>query len=148
MFTTPTVAAFKSRFVRDFNYAPETDQSNLQYVLDADITNAYNLALLNFNPGLYGTEAQSTEVFMWLSAFYLVFSIQTSSAGLSSQSNFPISSKSVGGVSISFNIPEVYMKDPVLSQYTQNGYGMMYLNLVMQYMVGNVRIAPGTTTWD
>lgn len=148
MFTTPTVAQFKARFVRDFNYAPETDQTNLNYVLDADITNAYNLALLNFNPGLYGTDAQSLEVFMWLSAFYLVWSIQTSSQGLSSQSNFPINSKSVGGVSLSFSIPQRYTDDPVLSQYTQNGYGMMYLNLVMQYMVGNIGIVPGTTTWD
>lgn len=144
----PTTAApFKAQFVRDFNYAPDTDATNLQYVTDADILAAYKNALQNFNPSIFGTLTpvdQVTPVFLWLAAFYLVWSIQNSSTGLGSQSKFPISSKSVGGIALSFSIPEAYLKNPVLSQYAQNGYGMMYLSFALPKTIGNVAIAWGT----
>jgi hypothetical protein len=142
-----TSAPFKAQFVRDFNYAPDTDANNLAYVTDADILAAYNNALQNFNPGLFGTLTpvdQITPVFLWLSAFYLVWSIQNSTAGLSSQSKFPINNKSVGGIALGFAIPEQYLKNPVLSQYAQNGYGMMYLSFALPKTIGNVQIAFGT----
>lgn len=141
-----TSAPFKAQFVRDFNYAPTTDANNLAYVTDADILAAYTNALQNFNPSIFGTLTpidQITPVFLWLTAYYLVASIQNSSTGLSSQSKFPISNKSVGGVALGFSIPEAYLKNPVLSQYATNGYGMMYLSFALQKTIGNVRIAFG-----
>ena len=148
MWTPPTVSDFKSFFQRDFNYAPSTDPNNLDYIIDGDITKAINEGEINFNTSLYGTDAQVTNVFMYLAAFFLVFNIQNSMKGITSQSRFPISSNSVGGVSISFQLPERYAKDPILSMYTQNGYGMKYLALSLPFLSGNVNLIEGTTTFD
>ena len=146
--TAPSIADFKAYFTRDFNYATEHDEpQNDEYVLDSDITKAIAEAEINFNAELYGTDAQVTAVFMYLVAFCLVINLQNSSKGIASQSKFPISSNSVGGVSVSYQIPDKYAKDPVLSQYTQNGYGMKYLSLVIPYLTGNVELIEGTTTW-
>ena len=148
MWTAPTIAEFKAFFARDFNFAPSTDPNNLDYVIDADITKAIAEGEINFNSSSYGTNAQITNVFMYLAAFYLVFNLQNSMKGITSQSKFPINSNSVGSVSISFQIPERYAKDPVLSMYTQNGYGMKYLSLVLPFLSGNVDLIEGTTTYD
>lgn len=148
MWTPPSIAEFKAFFARDFNYAPSTDPNNLDYIIDGDITKAINEGEINFNTSLYGTDAQVTNVFMYLAAFFLVFNIQNSMKGITSQSRFPISSNSVGGVSISFQLPERYAKDPILSMYTQNGYGMKYLALSLPFLSGNVNLIEGTTTFD
>jgi len=142
----PTAAEFKAFFVRDFNYAPDTDPSNLNYILDADINRAISDALINFTPGLFETDAKTTSVFMYLAAFYLVMNLQLSSQGVGSKSNFPISSKSVGGVSVTFMIPERYMKDPYIAMLAQNGYGVNYLSFVLPYTIGNVKTIFGTTS--
>lgn len=146
--TRPTAADFKAFFARDFNFAPASDPSNLSYITDADITRAMDEAELNFNTELFGSDAQTTNAFMYLVAFSMIVNIQNSSKGLSSQSKFPISSNSVGGISIQYQIPEKYAKDPVLSQYTQNGYGMKYLSLVLPLIIGHVVHSEGTTRWD
>jgi len=144
--SVPAVSAFKSKFVRDFNYAPASKPNDLNFVTDADIQSAYDNAELNFNPSLFGTDAQINNVFLYLAAFYLVESIKTSSQGFGSQANFPINSKSVGGVSVAFTIPEKYMKNPQLAVFANNGYGMIYLSLVLPFAVGNVETIHGTTT--
>lgn len=148
MWTQPTVADFKAFFFRDFNYAPSSDPSNLKHVIDADITKAINQALLNFNEDLFGSDDQVTMVFMYLAAFYLVYDIQTSAQGLSSQSNFQISSKSVGGVAVSYSIPDKFSRDPALAIYAQNGYGLKYLSMAIPMIIGNVQVVEGTTTFD
>ncbi len=145
--TVPTTSDFKSFFNRDFNYAPASAPNDLNYVCDSDITKAINLAFQNFNPSLFGTDAQVTNVFMYLVAFYLVYNIQTSTKGLYSQSKFPISSSSVGGVAVTYELPERYAKDPTLSLFTQNGYGMLYLSFALPQTVGNVGVLNGTTTF-
>ena len=147
MWTAPQPNEFQAYFARDFNKAPANDQNNLDYVTTADITKATNQALINFNPDLYGTNDQITLVFMWLVAFYLVYDLQTSAKGLAAQSKFPISGTSVGGVSINFQIPERFSKDPILNVFTQNGYGMKYLSLALPYLVGHVGVIGGTTTY-
>lgn len=144
-FVPPTVTDFKTKFLRDFNYAPSTDLTNLDYVTDTDIQNAIDLALANFAQDLFGDSAN--QIFFWLAAFYLVYSLQTSAKGITSQSRFPIESSSVGGVSVSFAIPEEYTKNPNLNMFTMNGYGLMYLNLAYPYTIGNVDITEGTTTF-
>ncbi len=144
--TPPTVSDFKEYFFRDFQYAPAGDPDNQNYIIDLDITKAIGEAFANFSPGLYGTNAQVNIVFMYLVAFYLVFDLQNSAKGISSQANFPINSETVGGVSIGFTIPEKYTKSAFLAQYTANGYGMKYLSLVLPFTVGNVGVAFGTTT--
>ena len=156
--TVPTYAQFQALFWRDFNYAPTGDPNNQAYVCVQDINQAISDAQQNFNPGIFGIGqnlvnpnpnglANATNVFLYLVAFYLVVNLQNSAKGISSQTNFPISSKSAGGVAVSYSIPERYLKSPIMSQYTQNGYGMKYLSLVLPYTVGNISIIPGTTTF-
>lgn len=154
----PTAAQFQAQFVRDFNYAPASDPNNLNYVTVADINQAISNAQQNFNPNAFGVGqnlvnpnpnnlANATNVFLYLSAFYLCWNLQNSAKGVSSQTNFPINSKSAGGVAVTYTVPERYAKSPILSIYTQNGYGMVYLSLVLPYTVGNVKLIPGTTTY-
>lgn len=144
--TAPTVSEFKSFFARDFYFASASDPNNLDYIVDSDITRAINEGQINFNDGLFGSDAQVTNVFMYLAAFCLVRNIQNSAKGLTSQSKFPISGTSVGSVSVNFQIPEAYSKDPFISSFTQNGYGMRYLELAFPFLIGNVGISEGWTT--
>jgi hypothetical protein len=128
-----TIADFKAYFARDFAYAPADDALNLDYIIDGDITRAIAEASVNFNETLFDDPSIP---FVYLVAFQLVTNLQNSAKGISSQSKFPISSESVGGVSISFQIPDRYQKDPIIQQYAKNGYGMKYLELVLPYLVG------------
>lgn len=144
--TAPTPADFKSFFARDFNFAPVDNPNNIDLIMDSDITRAINEALINFNSCLFGSDAQSTNVFMYLAAYMLVCNLQTSAQGLASQSKFPISSTNVGSVSVSFQIPDAYSKDPYFSAFSRNGYGMKYLELVWPFLIGNVQIFQGGTT--
>lgn len=145
---TPTIAEFKTFFVRDFPFAPASDPADAEnYIIDADITRAISEAEINFN-AQYGTDDQCKIVFMYLIAFYLVTNIQNSTRGLNAQAKFPMNSNSVGGVSVSYQIPDKIAKDMFLSQYTQNGYGMKYLSLVAPFLIGGVSLIEGTTTFD
>jgi hypothetical protein len=141
--TPPVYSDFQAFFARDFYFASETDPNNLDFVTEADFDKALIEAQINFNPGLYGTDASTTNVFMYLLAFCMVRNIQNSTKGVNSVSKFPISSNSVGGVAISFQIPEAYSKDPFLSSLTVNGYGMRFLEFTLPLLVGNVFVAPG-----
>lgn len=144
----PSITDFKTYFARDFNFATEHNEpQNLEYVVDADITKALTEANINFNSSLFGEDFEVTAVFMYLVAFYLVVNLQNSVKGVASQSKFPISSTSVGGVSVTFQIPDRFQKDPYIQQFTQNGYGMKYLSLVLPFIIGNVTLLEGTTTW-
>jgi hypothetical protein len=130
-----SVSDFKAFFARDFNYAPTEDQTNVdEYIVDADITRAIAEAQVNFNESLFDTVNVGL-IFAYLVAFHLVANLQNSAKGISSQSKFPISSTSVGGVSISFQIPDRYAKDPIIQQYTQNGYGKKYVEFALPYLV-------------
>jgi hypothetical protein len=145
--TAPTASDFRAFFVRDFNYAPTGDPNNLEFITDADIARALSDALIAFNPSLFGDDGQSTTGFMYLAAFHLTMAIQNSMKGIASQFKFPVSSNSVNGVSVNFQLPERYATDPVLSIYTHNGYGMKYLSLVLPFLIGNVQVQCGTTTF-
>ena len=145
--TRPTIADFKAYFVRDFNYAPADDPSNQKFVMDGDITKAMDQAEANFNPGLgYAPDSAVSMAFLWLAAFYMVEDLKVSGQGVASQANFPISSKSVQGVSLSYAIPEAYTKDAFISYLASNGYGMKYLSLSLPFTIGRVEVVEGTTT--
>lgn len=144
--TKPTTTEFKAYFTRDFNYAPSGSPDDLDFVTDGDITKAMGQASVNFPTNLFKSNEDTTIAYMWLAAFYLVYDIQMSSQGLGSRSNFPISSQQVGGVSVTFSIPERYLKDPQVAIYTQNGYGMKYLGMALPHLVGHVTVVNGQTT--
>lgn len=141
MWTPPTTDQFKLFFQRDFWFTDDPD--NLDLVNINDINQAIAEAQINFNTGLYGSDSNITTVFMYLAAFMLVRKIQVSEKGLASQSRFPISSNSVGGVSISFQLPQKYANDPFLSSLTANGYGMRYLEFTLPMLTGNIMVVCG-----
>lgn len=144
--TQPTATDFKAYFTRDFKYAPTDAPTNLDFVCDTDINKAIDQAAANFNMCLFSTDSQKTIAFMFLAAFYMVYDFQTSAQGLASLSNFPVSSKSVGGVSVGYTIPERFSKDPIVSMYSMNGYGMKYLSLVLPRIVGQADVVDGQPT--
>ena len=122
-FTPPTVADFKAQFARDFLYTSDISTG----IVDADITTALTEAGIHFNEGKFETAAQKVLVFLYLTAFYLVWNIQNSSQGIASSGKFIISSKSAGGVSVSYQIPERFQNDPLVMLYSKNEYGIKYL---------------------
>lgn len=143
----PSITQFKSQFFRDFPYAPTQDNTNQNYVIDQDITQGITEASANFNPDLgFPDLATAQLVFLYLAAYYLVFNIQNAQKGLAGGSIFPLQNAGVGSVNVGYAIPERYAKDSILSMYTQNRYGMKYLNLVEPYLIGRINITIGTTT--
>lgn len=138
--TPPSVSDFEAFFNRDFPFAPP-NTPDLAFVQPADVTKAINEGLINFNPCLYGSLAQITNIFMYLAAYYLVENLKVSMKGVAAKANFPTASVGVGGVNEAYQIPERYLKSPILAPYTQNAYGMKYLSLVIPFLVGNVGTA-------
>lgn len=57
-----------------------------------------------------------------------------------------ISSESQDDQSISYAIPEKFLKSPLWSMFSQNPYGLKYLRLVYPCTIGNVSIALGGST--
>ena len=144
MFTLPTVAQFQAYFFRDFPYATVGDAS-LKYVQPQDITNAIAEANVDFNAGLFGSDAMT--LFMYLAAHCMVENIRNSSMGLGSLAKFPLESSSVGGVSISNSICDRFKNDANFAKYLTTGYGKKYLTLAYPYTVGGgVGYEPGTIT--
>lgn len=113
------------------------------WIQDADITRAFAEALIVCNQGLFGTDAQVTLGYLYLTAHYLCNDIKASLAGVNSTGGFPVSSRSVGSVSESYSIPEAYTQNPILAMYTQSSYGMKYLALALPNMVGNMQAVWG-----
>ena len=124
---------------------PVADNVN-NYVLDSDIERAFAEARINFNQALYSTEEEITLVYLYLTAHYLVIDIQNATQGLESNSSYPVSSRSVGSVSESYDIPTAYREDPTFSYFSQTGYGLKYLSLMIPRIVGNVGVVFGSTT--
>lgn len=143
----PTAEEFKSFFVRDFAYAPESDSGNLDYITDSDIEKAISEAQIHFNQGLgFGSDSGMTIAALYLIAFFLVWSLQVSAKGVGSQVNFPVSSKSIGGVSLNYSIPDRYTKSPFIAMLAQNGYGAKFFMLCEPYLHGRMAVIEGTTT--
>ncbi len=111
------------------------------YVQDSDIERAWAEALTTYNEALGGEDYKV--IFLYLVAFYLSYDLQLTSAGAYGQVSFPATSVTVGSVSESYYVPEVYVNDPILSFYTRNGFGLKYLNMVYPRMVGNTRVVAG-----
>lgn len=142
----PTVEEFKARFVRDFPYAHADDQTNTDYVLDADITTAMNTALVHFNDSIGADDAGLTEMFLLLAAYFLVENLKSAAKGIAGQADFLVNSKSVGSVSISTSVPEDFLKDPMVAGFTANRYGMQFLQLMFPLMRGRVVVMRGSST--
>ena len=144
---------FKDLFVRDFQYAIQSGETvsiyscQKDYVMDADITRAFAEADINFNESLFGTDASLKLTFLYLAAHYLVNDLKAAEQGSRSAGEFPVSSRSIGGVSESYAIPNWILNDPVLGQFATTKYGMKYISLVKPLLIGNVVVYEGSTTY-
>lgn len=149
-----TVDDFKTWFSRDFLYEipagsdiPRPGCPN-EYVKDSDIEKAFIEAQIVFNQYLFCTDDQLKTCYLYLVAFYLVNDLQTSAQGVDSTAYFMVNSRTVGGVSESYEIPEWMKKDPILSAFATNRYGQKYISLVKPLLIGNVQPAFGWTTFQ
>ena len=137
-----TVDAFKGWFSRDFPYSASGDLSG---ITDQDILKAFAEASMNFNSSLFGTCEEQKLGFLYLAAHYLVIDIQNSTQGLNGKYEGVMASKSVGSVSVGYQIPDWVMAHPIYSLLSQSKYGMKYLSLIIPLLVGNIAAVRGAT---
>lgn len=116
------------------------------YVTDADIERAMSQAYLNRNSKFGIDDKTRIDIYLHLIAFYLVMDIQNAAGGVNSSYAGLVASKSVDGVSVSYNFPQWMINNPIYSIYSQNGYGMKYLSLILPYMSITVLFSRGRST--
>lgn len=147
---TITVADFKTYFRRDFPYATEPASSEVcsnldSYVFDFDIEKAFGEAKTILNQGLFSDDDSIRIAYLYLSAHYLVVDLRAAQGGVDSSGSFPVSSRSVGSVSESYQIPDAYAQNAQYAFFTTSGYGMKFLSLVIPRLAGNVVAVAGWT---
>lgn len=123
----------------------QVDESN--YINDVDIEKAFNEAKVNFNPELFSDSDKARLVFLYLAAHYLVIDLNNAANPLALGSMGFTQSKSVGSVSESYGIPQWIMSSKTLGLYAQTGYGRKYLSLISPYLIGNIILTRGKTTY-
>lgn len=141
MYTDPTISDFKTFFVRDFPFGADINE----HILDADITNAIQIAGCIINPNLFPKQEIYTIGFLWLVAHHLTVAIRASSQGISGSFQWPQNSRSVGSVSESLAIPSSIMENPNYSGYMATSYGGEYLMLVLPLLRGQIFTVQGAT---
>ncbi len=144
-----TASDFKAYFRRDFPYLPAEETSYCdadKYVLDADIDKAFIEAQAVFNQSLFGEDQFIRQAYYYLTAHYLCNDMKAAASGIDSAGSFPVSARTVGSVSETYQIPQRYIDDPQLVFYTGSSYGMKYLSLALPALVGNIGTVQGWTT--
>lgn len=116
------------------------------YVTDPDVERAMSQAYLNRNPKFGENDEERINIYLHLIAFYLVMDIQNAAGGVNSSYAGLVSSRSVDGVSESYNFPQWLVNNPIYSLFSQNGFGMKYLSLILPYMSVTVMFSRGRTT--
>jgi hypothetical protein len=119
--------------------------------MPADVTRALTEAAVVFNPGLWTNAAEMQTAYLYAAAHFLALNIQgagglsvtNAGRGVSSGGGGAIESKSVGGVSVSYAIPDIIRQSPILSQFWQTNFGQKYLAMLLPRMVGNVMLVSG-----
>ena len=117
------------------------DEKLDDYVLDSDIEYARLEAMEVAND-----EILEDLSFMYLVAFYLSYDLMLAESGANGTTKYPVEMQKVGSVMEKYNIPDWIEKDPNLSFYANNGFGLKYLSLIRAKIVGNVACVAGTTT--
>jgi hypothetical protein len=140
-YDNPTIAEFKTYFTRDFPYGSDPATS----ILDADIGKAFGEANLLMNPNLWNSQEAWTIGYMYCAAHFLVIDLQMSSQGISGVGNWLTTSKSVGSISESFQIPQRILDNPELAAFSKTNYGMKFLQLILPQLVGQIFSVYGGT---
>lgn len=139
-FTVPDVQAFKDYFTRDFPYGNKPEN-----VRDQDIQTGLDDAAVNFNAGLCANQGEFSIFYLLLAAHYMCTNIAAFQQGAASQYSWLQQSKSVGGVSASYAIPERILSNPTFAMIAQTRYGAKYLSFIVPRMVGVVFTSRGHT---
>lgn len=139
----------------DGNTTEPTDTENWKlykdsidnYIQDTDILRAFAEAKINFNTSFWKDDETAEMVFYYLAAHYLVIDLTNRMNPLSMGYKGLTQSKSVGSVSESYAIPQWMLNNKVLGTYAQTGYGRKYLSLIQPYLICNIILSPGRTTY-
>ncbi|AFC22571.1 hypothetical protein phi1422_0051 [Bdellovibrio phage phi1422] len=140
-FMLPTVEEFKAYFTRDFPYNDDPEVG----VTDTDIQKAMNEAEMMFNEGLFSSQQEINIMFFLLTAHYLVMDLRMAAQGINGSYSWITTSKSVGSVSESFQVPTMVADNPILAALSKTNYGGKYINLIMPYLVAPIMSIPGRT---
>lgn len=140
----------------DGNTTLPTDTTNWElvndivdnYISDDDILRAFAEAKINFNPNFFTDDETAIMVFCYLAAHYLVIDLNNAQNPLGMGFMGFTQSKSVGSVSESYMVPSFATNNQVLSQYILTGYGRKYVSLISPYIIGNVLLIKGKTTYE
>lgn len=142
----PAISDFKATFVREFNYG-----TGLDSVTDQDIQRGLNEMSPLFNIILFDQPTDQMSAYLYGAAHFMVSNIQNAGGlsaiprgrGVRSSGSAPVTSKSVGSVSLSYQWPEIVTNSPVLNQFTKTEFGSRYLQMVAPLLVGNAAIVCG-----
>lgn len=140
-YVAPTVDDFENYFFRDFPFGADIEKN----VVEQDVQRALDQAVCQINQTLFCSQAEYTTGYLLLAAHYLVLNIQSSSQGLSGSFDWNTTSKSVGSVSTSQQIPQSIMDNPAFAWYTKTNYGAQYLMMIYPRLAGQLFIVKGTT---
>lgn len=140
-YTNPTVIQFQQQFFRDFNYGSNPQTS----VTINDINYAFSMVNVNINTDLFASQASYTLGYNLMAAHFLVMNIRSGSQGVNGQFNFLQAGKGAGSVSESFSIPQRILDNPLWSMYTKTNYGLMFIQLVLPQLTGQMFSVVGTT---
>jgi hypothetical protein len=142
-YTIPAVSDFKAMFFRDFPYGGTN--GDLTTVQDQDIVQGINDAGINFNPNLFADQSSFNTGYLLLSAHFMVLNLRNSSQGINGQYPWMQSSKSVGSVSESFQIPQRILDNPEYAMLSKTTYGSKFLFLVLPQLTGQMFSVCGRT---
>lgn len=140
-YVNPTVTEFKDYFARDFPFGSDADTE----ITNGDISKAMGITDITIPQALFPSQNFYTIGYMYLTAHNLVESISASTQGISGRYEWAIGNKSVGSVSVGYNIPDTVLKNPALTFLTKTTYGAKYLELVYPFLIGPVGTVKGTT---
>lgn len=115
------------------------------YVGDEDITRAFGEAEVSLNQEIFGDDATIRLAYLYLTAHYMVMDIRTARAGVNSTGEGFQTGRSVGSVSVSSQLPQDFINDPVLGYFYKSGYGQKYLSFLIPRLRGNIGVVAGWT---
>lgn len=140
-FQNPTIAEFQAYFNRDFPYG----NADLTTVNDTDIQKALIQTQNTLNIRLFPNQNIFTQGSLLLSAHFLVENLRTSAQGIAGKFPWLDASKSAGGVSNTFQIPDRILENPELAILADTRYGTQFLYLVLPLLSGVMFSVQGGT---
>lgn len=152
-YTDPAVQTLIPDLPEDHKYPvycweeDEDETANLaDCILDSDIYRAMDEAMFKFNPSLF-TKEKGKMIFLYLTMFFLVYDRQMAASGVNGNSAAgPVVHRTVGKMSVSYAVSQLFSKYPSYEFLASNDYGRKAFNLMRPYLTGGVRVLRGGST--